>query len=298
MITDADLFEFMEMNQDRYEASTMCKALEVARSSYYEYCKHTQSNREIENEQLKEKIKKIWLDSYKRYGAPKITKVLQKQYNLHISRKRVQKLMKELNIRSIIVKSYKPFKSKPEEGEFINLLNRDFSTNEINEKWVSDITYVRTDECGWCYLATIMDLHSKRLIGWKFGKFMTIELVEAALANAIINRKLNNSITLHSDRGSQYTAKVYRTYCSKNDFNVSYSEKGCPYDNAPMESFNAIIKKELINHTHYETFDQAYMSIFTFIEKWYNRKRIHGSINYLTPIEFEQIELANFNYIS
>jgi transposase InsO family protein len=272
----------------------MCRAFDISRSSYYEYSSHHQSARELENEKLKETIKTIWLDSYKRYGAPKITKVLSRSHNIHIGQKRVQKLMKELNIRSIIVKSYKPFKTKPEEGEFINILNRDFSTTSINEKWVSDITYVHTDECGWCYLATILDLHSKRLIGWKFGKEMTTELVEAALENAIETRKLNKLIVLHSDRGSQYTAKVYRNYCTDNNFNLSYSEKGCPYDNAPMESFNSIIKKELINHTHYEKFEQAYLSIFTFIEKWYNRERIHGSIGYMTPIEFEQNQLVTF----
>lgn len=117
---------------------------------------------------------------------------------------------------------------------------------------------------------------------------MTKELVKEALENALQTRGLNKILVLHSDRGKQYTSGVYKDYCSSVELlNLSYSSKGCPYDNAPMESFNAIIKKELINHTHYETFDQAYMSIFTFIEKWYNRQRIHGSINNMAPIEFE-----------
>ena len=175
--------------------------------------------------------------------------------------------MKELNIKSIITKTYKPSKYKPDEGEFINILKRDFSTTTINEKWASDITYVYTKECGWRYFATILDLHSKRLIGWKFDKRMTSELVQDALENAIQTRKLNKVIVIHSDRGRQYTAEVYRNYCSANDFNLSYSEKGCPYDNAPMESFNAIIKKELINHVIYNTFEDAKISIFNFIEK-------------------------------
>ena len=249
---------------------------------------------ELKKQNIKELIKKIWLDSFKRYGTPKITIVLKKQYNIQICQKTVQKYMKELNIKSIITKTYKPSKYKPDEGEFINILKRDFSTTTINEKWVSDITYVYTKECGWCYLATILDLHSKRLIGWKFDKRMTSELVQGALENAIQTRKLNKLIVLHSDRGRQYTAEVYRNYCSENDFNLSYSEKGCPYDNAPMESFNAIIKKELINDVIYNTFEDAKISIFNFIEKWYNRERIHGSINNMTPIEFEQNELYTF----
>ncbi len=277
----------MEDHIDEYNSSLMCNVLEVPRSSFYYYCKHNISNRKIEDKKIKDLIYKIWIDSYKRYGSPKITKVLSKLHNVHISVKKTQKLMRELKIGSIITKSYKPAKAKPEGGEFSNLLKRDFTTTGINEKWVSDITYIWTDECGWCYLATILDLHSKRLIGWKFGKKMTTNLVEGALDNALTIRGLNNLLILHSDRGSQYTAEIYRNYGRDNDIKLSYSEKGCPYDNAPMESFNAIIKKELVNHTHYETFDQAYMSIFTFIEKWYNRKRIHGSIKDMTPIEFE-----------
>ena len=277
----------MESQIDTHDNTIMCYVLEVPRSSFYYYCKHNISSQKIADDKLKELIYKIWIVSYKRYGSPKITNVLSKLHNVHISIKKTQKLMKELKIASIITKSYKPMKQKPEEGEFSNLLKRDFTTTGINEKWVSDITYIWTDEHGWCYLATILDLHSKRLIGWKFGKKMTVELVQAALDNALTTRGLNNLLILHSDRGSQYTAEIYRRYGSDNDIKLSYSEKGCPYDNAPMESFNAIIKKELVNHTHYETYDQAYMSIFTFIEKWYNRERIHGSINNLTPIEFE-----------
>lgn len=277
----------METEVDNHDSSLLCSVLEVPRSSFYYYCKHNVSNRKLKDEFLKELIYRIWIDSYKRYGSPKITSVLAKVYNVHISVRKTQKLMKELKIASIIVKSYKPKKQKTEEGEFPNLLDRDFSTSGINEKWVSDITYIWTDECGWCYLATVLDLHSKRLVGWKFGKKMTVELVEEALENALTIRGLNKLLILHSDRGRQYTAEVYRNYGRNNDLRLSYSSKGCPYDNAPMESFNAIIKKELVNHTHYETFDQAYMSIFTFIEKWYNRERIHGTIDNLTPIEYE-----------
>jgi len=283
---------FIEANIDIFDAAAMCLAFSVPRSSFYDYCKHNLPNRTIENNKLKELIKTIWLASYKRYGAPKITQVLSRQYNVHVGLKRVQKLMREQNIASIITKSYKPMKSKPLDEYFENLLKRDFETTGINQKWVSDITYVWTDECGWCYLATILDLYSKRLIGWKFGKRMMNELVADTLENALGARGLNKVIILHSDRGSQYTAKVYRNYGKDSNIKLSYSEKGCPYDNAPMESFNAIIKKELINHTHYETFDQAYMSIFTFIEKWYNRERIHGSINYVTPMEMERMELS------
>ena len=191
----------MEDNIDQFDTTLMCRTLEISRLSFYYYCKHNKLNRKVENDTIKEIIHKIWIDSYKRYGAPKITTVLGKLYNIHISVKRTQKLMRELKIASIITKSYKPTKQKVDEGIFINLQKRDFTTTGINEKWVSDITYVWTDEYGWCYLATILDLHSKRLIGWKFGKKMTVELVEGVLENALAIRGLNNLLILHSDRG-------------------------------------------------------------------------------------------------
>lgn len=279
---------FIEEHMNDYDVTRICNILQVSRSSFYFYCKHNVPQRTIDDKKLKELIMKLWIDNYKRYGAPKIHKVLDKYHNIHISLKKVQRLMKSMNIKSIIIKSYKPKRSKPDEGDFVNILKRDFTAYGINEKWVSDITYVWTDEFGWCYLATILDLYSKRLIGWKFGKRMTAELVEEALENALSTRGLNKVLVLHSDRGKQYTAEIYRSYCNSVELiQMSYSAKGCPYDNAPMESFNSIIKKELVNHTHYETFEQAYLSIFTFIEKWYNRERIHGSIRNMTPLEFE-----------
>ena len=134
-----------------------------------------------------------------------------------------------------------------------------------------------------------MDLYSKRIIGWKFSKRMTTDLVEAALYNALEVRGMGYKTVLHSDQGCQYTSHIYRQMAEELNISLSYSAKGCPYDNAPMESFNAVIKKELINHTIYETFEQAYQSIFIFIEKWYNRERIHGSINNMTPLEFETV---------
>lgn len=155
----------MESMLNTYNVNRMCYLFQVSRSSFYFYCKHNVSQRLLEEDRLKELIKDIWLDSYKRYGAPKITIVLANVYNTYISRKKVQKLMKSMKIRSIITKSYKPYKEKPDEGLFINILERDFSTSGINEKWVSDITYIWTDEYEWCYLATILDLHSKRIVG-------------------------------------------------------------------------------------------------------------------------------------
>jgi len=279
----------MENNIKEFEIKIMCDTLEISRSSFYYYCEHNISERKLKDKAILDLIKTIWLKSHKRYGAPKITYILRNRYNITVSRRKVQKIMQVNKISSITKKSYRPKRDKPNEGIFNNLLNRNFKACQINEKWVSDITYINTLEYGWCYLATIMDLYSKRLIGWKFSKRMTAELVEDALYNALETRGLTNRIILHSDQGSQYTSELYRKIGEEYNINLSYSSKGCPYDNAPMESFNAIIKTELVNHTVYETFDQAYYSIFQFIEKWYNRERMHGSINYMTPVEFETV---------
>jgi len=191
---------FIESHMKVFEISQMCELFKVSRSSLYFYLKHNVSEREIFNKHLTELIKTIWLNSNKRYRAPKITEILSKTYNIKVSRQKVQKTMQVNKIASIIKKSCKPKKDKPTEGIFINLLNKNFKACQINEKLVSDITCINTQEYGWCYLATIMDLYSKRLIGWKFAKRMTVDLVEDALYNALETRGITNRIILHSDQ--------------------------------------------------------------------------------------------------
>lgn len=264
----------------------MCEALGIPRSSYYKQLNRTESKRSIENKQFKEEILKIYYDSKKRYGAPKIhNRLITKGYK--ISLKRVQKLMKELDIRSITVKKFNPYKSKNKVEERENVLNRDFSTTTINEKWVADITYIHTLKDGWCYLSSIMDLHSKKIIGYCFSRNMTDDIVIKALNNAYSSQRPDKEVILHTDLGSQYTSKKVEALTQKLNMIQSFSKKGCPYDNACIESFHAILKKEEVNHVRYYDYSSAKLSIFKFIESWYNRKRIHGSINYMTPEECE-----------
>jgi transposase InsO family protein len=267
----------------------MCEVLAVSKSRYYDYINHKPSRHELDEIELTTLIRDIWLDSSMRYGAPKIDAILRKNHGKTVGIKRIQRIMAENDIKSITVKKFRPTKYIPSPNiERDNLLKRDFNATRKNEKWVSDITYVWTKDDGWCYLATIMDLCTKKIVGWTFGREMTTELVQQALKNAIYNEGLNTTIILHSDQGSQYTAAAYEKLCKElNTFSLSYSEKGCPYDNAPMESFNSIIKKELINHMEYKDFKEARISIFEFIEHWYNRVRIHSSIGNKSPLEFE-----------
>lgn len=222
------------------------------------------------------------MDSKCRYGAPKIHKTL-KQNGNKISLKRVQRYMASMGLRSIVVKKFRPHSSKSSVEEKENLLNRDFEASGINQKWCSDITYIHTIKNGWTYLASVMDLYSKKIIGYAYGTSMTAELVVKSLENACLNVKSTKDIILHSDLGTQYTSQKFQELIRKKEMLHSFSRKGNPYDNACIESFHSILKKEEVNHNKYYDFNVASRAIFEYIESWYNRKRIHGSINYMTP---------------
>ncbi len=266
----------------------MCSVLGVARSTYYKSLEKTESTREKENEELKLAIQRIYDDNKGRYSSPKIHYILVME-GYKVSHKRVQRLMRELNLYAITVKKYKPTSNKKVIAELENVLKQDFSRNSINENWVEDITYVHTLKDGWCYLASVLDLHSKKIIGYAFWKRMTDDLVVKALSNAYYSQSPSDNLIFHSDLGSQYTSNDMKSLCKKLNITQSFRNKGCPYDNACIESFHAIIKKEEIYTTTYKTYEEANVAIFQFIEGWYNRKRLHSAINYLTPNECELI---------
>ena len=266
----------------------MCTVLGVARSTYYKSFDKTKSARELENEELKSAIKRIYKENKGIYGAPRIHYILGIE-GFNVSLKRVQRLMTKLNLCAVTVKKYKPHSSKKVVEDLENVLKRDFTTTYINEKWVGDITYIHTSRDGWCYLASVLDLHSKKIIGYAFGKRMTNDLVVKALKNAYYNQNPNKNkhIIFHTDLGSQYTSNDLKELCKEFNIIQSFSKKGCPYDNACIESFHSSIKKEEIYRNTYRTFEEANMAIFKYIEGWYNRKRLHSSINYMTPDQCE-----------
>lgn len=266
----------------------MCTVLGVARSTYYKYFDKTKSARELENEELKSAIIKIYKENKGIYGAPRIHHILNIE-GFNVSLKRVQRRMSELGLYSITVKKYKTHSSKKVADDLENVLKRDFTTTSINEKWVGDITYIHTIRDGWCYLASVLDLHSKKIIGYAFGKRMTNDLVLKALKNAYQNQKPNKNkqLIFHTDLGSQYTTNDLKELCREFNIIQSFSKKGCPYDNACIESFHSSIKKEEIYRNTYRTVEEANIAIFKYIESWYNRKRLHSSINYMTPDQCE-----------
>lgn len=211
-----------------------------------------------------------------------------------ISGKRVQKSVKWQDLKSVTIKKFKAGKaSKRMSKDYKNLLKQDFSTTNLNQKWVADITYIHTLADGWCYLSTIMDLHSRRISGYHFARNMTTEIVEKALDDAILNQNIRNGLILHTDLGSQYTSTEYEEKLKKLNISHSYSRKGCPYDNAGIESFHASLKKEHVyQRPIYQTFEEAKLEIFNYVQGFYNNRRIHSALAYLSPMEFEQKILA------
>ena len=193
--------------------------------------------------------------------------------------------MNVIGLRSITIKKYNHAGTSKydEQKEYPNLLEQDFKSEKPSKKWVGDITYIYTYETGWTYLAIVMDLFDLKVVGWAYDKNMTDDLVIEAFKKAMKNRGLNKDGIFHSDRGSQYTSKDFEALLEKLNVKYSYSKKGYPYDNASMESFNSILKKEEVNVNSYKTFNEAKLVLFDFIEGWYNNVRIHSSIGYITP---------------
>lgn len=255
--------------KNMYDIRMLCKIVNLHHSVYYYHEQNRKNSYKTANIELDKKIKEEFEKSKKRYGSPKITKVINSQ-GIKVSQKRVARRMRELGLRSIIVKKFNHSGSKKvDDKNKENLLEQDFKATKPSEKWVGDITYIYTKETGWTYLAIVMDLFDLKIIGWSYGINMTAQLVIDAFEKAQEERKVENGMIFHSDLGSQYTSNEYENLLLNKNVKHSYSQKGYPYDNASMESFNAILKKEEVNVNTYETFKEARLAIFEFIEGWY-----------------------------
>ena len=258
--------------------------LDISRSSYYTYKNKKISKRSLEELVLKEEIREIWLLNEKKYGSPKIQGELRKK-GVRVSERRIQKLMKEMGIKSVVTQKYKYKSSMSSEQEGLeNKLNRDFKSSKSYEKIVGDITYIRTKDKGWCYLASYMDLYNNEILSYEFGEKMEEELVLKSLFKLPL-KKLKGSI-IHTDRGSQYTAKNYRKKLSEYGIIESYSRRGNPYDNACIESFHSVLKKELIYPQELKSYSELKRILFEYIEGFYNTRRTQKRLGYLSPKEY------------
>lgn len=269
----------------------LCETLSITRSSYYAWENRPQSARDIANESLKIKIKKIHDRTRQTCGSRKITRELRRGGEL-VNHKRVERLMRQLGLKSRVAKKYKATTNSNHHLPVAdNILNRQFISEKPNLKMVSDITYLWTEE-GWLYIAGVMDLYGQKIVGLSMGDRMTKELVINALDSACKRYRPAPGALIHSDRGSQYCSNDYQNYLKRRGFICSMSRKGNCWDNAPMEAFWGKMKYEWLHGRRFLTRDQARAAVFEYVEIFYNRRRLHETNGYLTPDEYYHAALA------
>jgi putative transposase len=264
----------------------LCRVLGVSASAYYEWQREQESTHARRDSELRGAVREVFTKFKGRYGAPRIERELRKK-GIRVSRKRVARLMREEGIRA---KSARKYKATTDSNHRLpiapNLLERRFDVDEPNKVWVSDITYLWTRQ-GWMYLVVIIDLFSRKVVGWSLAERMAASLVCNAFDAAVRQRRPPPGLIFHSDRGSQYASKAFRRRLWRYRMRQSMSRKGDCWDNAVAESFFATLKKELIRDLPFETRSAARSQVFEYVEIFYNRQRAHSLIGYETPDAFE-----------
>lgn len=280
-------FGFVRDHREAFRVRLMCRVLDVSHGGFYAWLGRDEAERDREDARLGLLIRGIYDDHRFVYGAPRIHKVLQRSGEA-CGRKRVAKIMRRLGLRSKATRRFRIQTTNSKHGHPIapDLVKRNFTAAGPNRVWVSDITYIGTDE-GWLYLAVIMDLFSRRIVGWSMGSTMEVSLVTAALHMAVESRLPAPGCIFHSDRGSQYACAEFRAELDAGGFIASMSRRGNCYDNAAAESLHHSLKTECVLLHDYTTRDEARASVFDYIEIFYNRQRLHSSIGYRSPAEFE-----------
>ena len=276
----------MQQHKTEFPISVMCEVLSVSRSGYYAWLKNPESKRKQSNSKLREKIRTIHRDSGEAYGSPRVYQALKEQGET-CSENRVARLMREDGLRA---KTKRRFKATTNSEHNLpvapNLLDRNFSPEAPNQVYAGDITYIWTAE-GWLYLAVVIDLFSRSVVGWAMNKQMTRQLVMNALTMAVQRRRPPSGVVFHSDRGSQYASGDFQKLLTKHGMRCSMSRKGNCWDNAPVESFFGSLKQELVFHQKYPTRFHARQSLFEYIERFYNRRRLHSTLGYKSPADYE-----------
>ena len=278
----------MDDHRDEFAVRRMCNELNVSPSGYYAWRDRPARAREMANQVLYTKIKAVYDDNHGVYGSPRIYRELKDQ-GIACSKNRIARLMR---LRDLQAKQFRRFKSTTKRNKTQpaapNLLKRDFETDQPDQKWLADITYITTQE-GWLYLSTILDLYTRRIVGWAMSDRMTSDLTVSALKMALQQRQPTAGLIHHSDRGSQYTDQVYQALLKDYGLRASMNGVGTWYDNAPMESFFGTLKSELVHHHVYRSRDEARSDLFYYIEGFYNRRRRHSSLDYLSPEAYEHL---------
>lgn len=284
-------YGFIKEHRSAYPIKLLCRVMCVHRSGYYAWLKRkaTTVNRDLLNQ-----INYYYQKNRKLYGSPRITKQLERE-GIKVNRKTVARLMRINNIQAKTEKRFKRTTKQSLQAKFSpNLLNQNFSSPSPNKIWTGDITYIPTNQ-GWLYLAVVMDLYSRKIVGYSFSKSISTELAVEAMKMALVHRKPSDGLIFHSDRGSQYTSHKFRRLLNQNEIIQSMSSTGNCYDNAVTESFFHTLKTELVNFQYYFTREEAKRNIFEFLEVFYNRTRLHSYLDFLSPVEFEYNFFINLN---
>jgi putative transposase len=279
---------FIDSACSLYPLKVICRALEVSKSGYYAFKTRPKSLNGINNDNLLIEIRRVFWDNNRNYGSPRIWYQLRNKENIPCSVNRVARLM---HCNSIVAIQKRKFKattnSKHDYPVWPNILNRSFTVEKPNAVWVSDITYIWTYE-GWLYMAVILDLYSRGIVGLAMDRTITDALTQQALKQAILRRNPSEGLVFHSDRGSQYASNDFKALLARHEFIGSMSKKGDCWDNAVAESFFHTLKVELIHRQTPKTREEAKRKIFEYAEIYYNRKRAHSTLGYLSPFEYER----------
>ena len=280
-------YAFIQQHEKIYPIQIMCDVLSASRSAYYVWRKGRVTPRQVRQADLLVRVKEIFENSRRTYGSPRILHELRKE-GILVNHKTVEELMRR---HGIMAKRKRKFKATTNSRHDMpvadNLLNRNFTATKPNQVWVGDITYVATEE-GWLYLSTWIDLCTRKVVGWSMSSRMTADLAVDAFRMALFRQRWKAPQLVHSDRGSQYASELFRDELKKHGCTQSMSRKGNCWDNAVAESFFGSLKNELVHHEKYKTREDARLSIFDYIEMFYNTRRLHSHLNYISPEEFER----------
>lgn len=277
---------FIHSQREQYPLQVLCRVLQVSRSGYYAWRRRGLSQRAQANARLLVAIKQAHKDSRETYGSPRVHQVLLRQ-GQRCGRHRVARLMRLAELRGVPRRKFvRTTQRAAEEARVPDRLQRDFSASAPNQKWVSDITYIATQE-GWLYLATVLDLYSRRIVGWAMAAHMRAELVRDALQMAYVQRGAPKELIYHSDRGGQYSSALVQDWLTEHGLLASMGSTGNCYDNAVAESFFSTLKRECVAGECFPTRRAARSAIFDFMETFYNRQRLHSTLGYQSPLDFE-----------
>ena len=281
-------YEAIRACSSEHSVRKMCQVLGLKESGYYQWLSRLRkrlAKREAEQGVIK-KIGEIFEANKRVYGYRKMHKAMVKA-GYGLSRYKVRKIMQENGFFPVVVKKYKPYKSGKTDGRYFeNRLGQNFTVDSPNAVWVGDITYIRT-KLGFVYLAAVIDLYNREIVGYSVSKDIDAALAKAALGNALARRgKSSTSLIFHSDRGCQYSSRSFQAMLRENNVEGSMSKAACPYDNACAESFFSSAKRECIYRKEYDCIESVKSDLFEYIEMFYNRKRIHASLGYLSPVEY------------